>query len=49
MNPFCNMMSHAKCILLLQKVRFVQNESILQCDEACKMHFALAKREVRPN
>ena len=43
MNPFCNMMSHAKCILLLPNVRFVQNESILQCDESCKMHFALAK------
>ena len=48
MNPFCNMMSHAKCILLLQKVRFVQNESILQNDESSKMHFAPAKCEVRP-
>ena len=47
MNPFCNMMSHAKCILLLQNVRSMQNESILQNDESCKLHFALAKCEVR--
>ena len=47
MNPFCNMMSHAKCILLLQNVRFVKNESIFPCDESCKMHFAVPKCEVR--
>ena len=46
MNPLCNMMSHAKRILLLQHVRSVQNESILQHDESCKMHFALAKCDV---
>ena len=46
MNQFCNVMSHAKCILLLQNVRFVKNESILQNDESCKVHFALAKCEV---
>ena len=46
MNPFYNMMSHAKCILLLQNVRSVQNKSILQRDESCKMNFALAKCEV---
>ena len=47
MNPFCKIISHAKCILLLQNVRFVQNESIFQCDDSSKMHFALAKCEVR--
>ena len=47
MNPVCNMLSHAKCMLLLQNARFVQNESILQHDESCKMHFALAKGEAR--
>ena len=47
MNPFCKMMSHAKCILLLQNVRFVQIEPILQQEESCKMHFALSKCEVR--
>ena len=46
MNQFCNVMSHAKCILLSQNVRFVKNESILQRDESRKMHFALAKCEV---
>ena len=47
MNQFCNVISHAKCISLLQNVRFVQCESILQHDESCKMHFALAKSEIR--
>ena len=47
MNQFCSVMSHAKCILLLQNVRFTQNQSILQHDESCKMHFSLAKSEVR--
>ena len=41
------MMSHTMCTLLLQNVRFMQNESILQHDESCKVHFALAKCEVR--
>ena len=47
MNQFCSVMSHAKCILLLQNVSFMQNQSILQHDESCKMHFALAKSEIR--
>ena len=47
MNPICKLMSHAKCILLLQNVMFMQNQSILQHDESCKMHFALSKCEVR--
>ena len=38
MNKFCSVMSHANCILLLQNVRIVQNESILQNNEQCKMN-----------
>ena len=47
MNPFFHVMSHAKCILLFQNVRFVQNESSLQRVESYKVHVALAKGEVR--
>ena len=49
MNQFCSVMSHAKCILLLQNEMFMQNQSILQHDESCKMHFALSNAEVRAN
>ena len=38
MNPFCKKM--------LQNVRFMQNESILQNDESCKMHFSPANCDV---
>ena len=47
MNPFFHVMTRAKCMWLFQNVRFVQNESILQHDVSCKVHFALAKCEVR--
>ena len=47
MNQFCSVMSHAKCILLLQNEMLMQNQSILKHDESRKMHFALGNGEVR--